>query len=161
MWPWWRGTRVDDIPAPPGLAALYEREWAPLLRLAYLLVGARTVAEDLVQDAFLRLHAAWARVDDPLAYVRTCVVNGARDHHRHRAVVDRTPVPRAEAVVDRPDELGHVLAGLPVRQHAALGLRYHLDLSDEAIAAALGCRPSTVRSLLRRGLARLREELVR
>ena len=60
---------------------------------------------------------------------------------------------------DSPGELWDVLDRLTQRQRTALVLRYYLDLPEEEIAAVLRCRPSTVRSLVLRGLARLREEL--
>jgi RNA polymerase sigma factor (sigma-70 family) len=92
-------------------------------------------------------------------YLRTSVVNGCRDLHRHGAVVARNPLPRPDDVVDHHDELFDALAKLPWRQHAALVLRFHVDLAEHDIAETLGCRPSTVRSLTRRGLATLRKAL--
>ena len=61
--------------------------------------------------------------------------------------------------IDHHDELGDALHALPWRQQAALVLRYHLDLTETDIAEALGCRPSTVRSIIKRGLDTLRKEI--
>ena len=141
------------------LGLLYSTEWQKLVRLAYLLTSSKSLAEEIAQDAFVRLQEAGSRVRNPGGYLHTSVVNRCRDVHRHRAVVERSQRPRPEVTVDEHDELFDALSVLPHRQHAALVLKYHLDLSEREIAEALGCRPSTVRSLTRRGLAALRKEL--
>jgi DNA-directed RNA polymerase specialized sigma24 family protein len=64
------------------LAAVYSADYERLVRLAYLLTGSRVIAEDLVQDSFLRLHDRWDDVRAPSAYLRTVVVNACRGHHR-------------------------------------------------------------------------------
>ncbi len=137
-----------------------------LVRLAYVLTGSSDTAQDLVQDAFVGLHRRWGSVDQPVAYVRRSVVNGATSHHRRTARTRRNEVPGAdrerllEAVpsrADQPDELTDALRSLPDRQRAAIVLRYYADLPDAAIADALGCRVGTVASLIHRGLAALRE----
>jgi RNA polymerase sigma factor (sigma-70 family) len=144
---------------PTGLAELYEREWSSLLKVAYLLTSSRSTAEEIVQDAFVRLQTTRTRVLNPAAYLRTVVVNACRDQHRHQAVVDRTPLPPPEPTLAEHDELFDALARLPWRQQAALVLRFHVDLPEQAIAATLDCRPSTVRSIIHRALATLRKEL--
>lgn len=58
---------------PAGLVAAYEERWLPLTRLAYLLTGNRAVAEELVQDVFVRARPAWDRIDQPAGYLRTAV----------------------------------------------------------------------------------------
>lgn len=164
----------DDLTEDPDedrwvqLEALYRVEHAPMVRLAHLLVGDRTVAEELVQDAFLRLHDHLDRVDEPGAYLRTTVVNLCRGDGRRRATAQR----HAHTVADRrtvdppplPAELGEVwqaLQTLPARRRDALVLRYYADLSTVEVARLLGARPSTARSLIRRGLASLQEVLDR
>ncbi len=142
-----------------GIAELYEREWASLVRVAFLLTSSRPTAEEIVQDSFVRLQTTRATVLNPAAYLRTVVVNACRDVHRHQAVVDRTPMPAPEPSVAEHDELFDALARLPWRQQAALVLRFHVDLAESDIASALDCRPSTVRSLIHRALATLRKDL--
>jgi RNA polymerase sigma factor (sigma-70 family) len=114
-----------------------------------------------VQDAFVRLHGRWRRVDNPGGYLRTSVVNGCRDVRRrlvrYRAREPRLAV-RAETY-DAPDELSDALTALPVRQRAVLVLRFYGGMSEAEIAATLGIRPGTVKSSLHRGLERLRREL--
>ncbi len=141
------------------LVDLYRREWAPLVRVALVLVGSSPVAEEIVQDAFVALQSTSTRVLNPGGYLRTSVMNACRSAHRHQRVVDKTVLPRPAPVIDQHDELSDALAALPWRQQAALVLRYHLDLPESQIADALGCRPSTVRSLVKRGLETLREEI--
>ncbi len=141
------------------LEDLYRREWPTLLRVAYLLTGSEAISEELVQDSFVRLQRAGDRVANPGAYVRTSVVNAACSYHRHRAVRDRTVLPRPEPVLAVYDELGDALSKLSWRQHAVVVLRYYLGLTEADIAETIGCRPSTVRSLERRALAVLRKEL--
>ena len=141
------------------IAELYEREWPSLMRVAYLLTSSRSIAEEIVQDAFVRLHASRTAVLNPAAYLRTSVVNACRDTHRHQAVVDRHPPRAPEPTIAEHDELFDALARLPWRQQAALVLRFHVDLAERDIAAALGCRPATVRSLIHRALTTLRKDL--
>ncbi|MFM7919654.1 MAG: sigma factor, partial [Planctomycetaceae bacterium] len=54
-----------------------------MVRLAYVLTRNAEVSDEIVQEAFLRLHANWNRVDNPAAYLRKAVINGCHSHHRH------------------------------------------------------------------------------
>jgi RNA polymerase sigma factor (sigma-70 family) len=138
------------------------RQWRePMARLAYVLTSDSSRSDEIVQDAFLKLHANWSRVDNPVGYLRTAVVNGCRSHHRHLAVVRRAPVGR-ESVADlATNELGDAVAKLDYPYRAALALRYFCDLADDEIAHALGVRPATVRTRIRRALIKLRTEIER
>jgi RNA polymerase sigma-70 factor (sigma-E family) len=145
--------------APVGFVTLYRERHAEMVRFATLLVGSPDVAQDLVQDCFVRLHRRWSTVRDPVSYLRRSVVNACHSHHR-RAQRERAHVARSRP--DQPtadlaaDELSDALARLPHRQRAALVLRFYEDRSEDDIATILGCRPGTVGSLIHRGLARLR-----
>ena len=141
------------------LIDLYRREWSPLLRAAYALVGSLPTAEEIVQDAFVGLQSTRATVLNPGAYLRRSVINGCHSTHRHASVVSRTVIPAYGPAIDAHDEIGDALRALPWRQQAALLLRYHLDLTEADIADALRCRPSTVRSIIKRGLDTLRKEI--
>ena len=139
------------------LVSLYRARYLPMVRLAFLLTGSNELAEEIVQDAFIRLRAR-AGVADLPSYLRTTVVNACRDHHRRagaqtRALVRLRPV---EETVDAIDELHDALARLPARQRAVIVLRYYEGLSEAEIAGLLGCRAGTVKSLAHRGLATLR-----
>jgi RNA polymerase sigma-70 factor (sigma-E family) len=149
------------------LADAYVRCAPGGIRLAYLLTGDRTVAEDLVQEAFVRFVGRLRFLRDPEAfepYLRRTIVNLSKNHFRRRAVerayLEREG-PRIEDVSTDPDvvtydTLRSALLGLPLRQRTALVLRYFEDLPDATIAELLRCRPATVRSLVARGLEALR-----
>lgn len=157
--------------APGGrLGELYLRHAPEAVRLAYVLTGDRSLAEDLVQDAFARLAGRFAHLRDPAAfdaYLRRTVVNLAYSYFRRRRV-ERAYLEREGSLV-RPnapagdpetrDEVWTALQRLPVRQRAAIALRFYEDLPDDRIADVLGCRPATVRSLIHRGLQTLRTEV--
>lgn len=146
------------------IAALYRVEQPGLVRLAHLMVRNASVAEELVQDAFLRLHPHLGTTENPGAYLRTTVVNLCRAHHRRAGVAERH-APDASPVVAPPSlpvDLSATwiaLGALPDRQRQALVLRFYLDLPDDEIAVLLDARPGTVRSLVSRGLAQLKEVL--
>jgi RNA polymerase sigma-70 factor (sigma-E family) len=149
-------------PAPMSYEDCYREQFRPQVRLAYLLTGSHEAAQDVVQDAFVRLHRHWSSVETPAAYLRRSVVNGCNSHHR-RVRLERTrrPDPAAAAADLDADEISDALDALPRRQRAALVLRFYLDLPDAEAAEILGCRVGTVGSLVHRGLARLRKDIER
>ena len=152
--------QVDQARAagPDGFDDLYRREYEPMLRVAYLLVDSDQLAEEAVHDAFAKVFERWRRLDQPGAYLRTCVINRCRDLQRRRRLERSRAVASAPEATDlEADEVVDALAKLPMRQRAALVLRYYEDLSEADIAEALGVRPGTVKSLLSRGLDQLRE----
>jgi RNA polymerase sigma-70 factor (sigma-E family) len=155
------------------IGELYRQHAAAAIRLAYLLTGDRVVAEDLVQDAFVRLAGRLAHLRDAGsfdAYMRKTIVNLSHSYFRRKRVerkylkrarvlvepdTDRTP---GRSVEDR-EVLWTALGKLPERQRAALVLRFYEDLSEAQVAEILRCRPGTVKSLVSRGLERLRIEM--
>jgi RNA polymerase sigma-70 factor (sigma-E family) len=151
-----------------GFAEFVRAQTQGLLRTAYLLTGSGSAAEELVQDTLVRLFGKWQLVqaaDQPVAYVRRAMTNTYLNERRRassreiRLEVVPERVDDADAtkrVADR-DELWPLLRALPSRQRAAIVLRYYSDLSDADVAAALDCRVGTVRSLISRGLASMRE----
>ncbi len=143
--------------------AFYLENFSRLVGLALVLTGSKELAEDLVQDSFVRLHRHFDSVEAPDRYVRQIVVNACRSHFR-RAGRERSKRPLlyvVDGVTDASSsgELADVLLTLPYRQRAAIVLRFYSDLSEAEIAELLGCRPGTVGSLIHRGLERLRREL--
>jgi RNA polymerase sigma factor (sigma-70 family) len=149
------------------LADAYVRSAPGGVRLAYLLTGDRAVAEDLVQEAFVRFVGRLRFLRDPNAfepYLRRTIVNLSKNHFRRRAVERafleregrRTEDVSTDPDVATYDSLRSALLRLPLRQRAALTLRYFEDLPDATIAELLRCRPATVRSLIARGLEALR-----
>ena len=154
-----RSPSVSGDGWPADLLTLYHERWVTLTRLAFVLTGDRAVAEDLVQDVFVRARGRWAQIDEPAAYLRTAVVNATRDWARRAAVAERHRPRSAPPAVDHPDEVWDALARLDHRRRAAIVLRFYDDLPDAEIAALLHCRPATVRTLVHRGLRDLRREL--
>lgn len=149
------------------LAELYVRSAPDALRLAYLLTGDRGLAEDLVQEAFARFVGRFHHLRDPEAfdgYLRRTIVNLSKNVFRRRAVerayLDRqAALPEVEQLdpdIPEHEAMRTALFTLPARQRAAIVLRYYEDLSESDIADILRCRPATVRSLVSRGLQRLR-----
>ena len=146
----------------PSFIELYRETYAPMVRLAVLLTGSEVLAEDLVHDAFVRVHARWARVESPTSYLRAAVVNACRSARR-RARLERSVAARSHAAVASldADELFDALAALPYRQRAAIVLQYYEGLSQAEIAGVLACREGTVASLVHRGLEQLRRVIER
>jgi RNA polymerase sigma factor (sigma-70 family) len=146
------GTRVDQT-----FEGIYRAHRPAMMRLAYLLTGSNEVAEDVVQDVFLRA-GSHLPLEHPASYLRTSVVNACRSHHRRAVVARRHAPPPAPLVMPRElVDFRDVLLQLGLRQRTAIVLRYFCDMDDAAIAELLSCRPATVRTLVHRGLARLRE----
>lgn len=152
---------VVDGRWPPELVDLYVDRRTDFVRLAYLLVGHREVAEELVQEAFVACAPRWPELDRPQAYLRTAVVNGGRSWLRRLQLERERTRAAAESVEMEPDELWDALGRLDERRRAAIVLRFYEDLPDGEIAEALDCRPATVRTLIHRGLHDLRREVPR
>jgi RNA polymerase sigma-70 factor (sigma-E family) len=150
-----------DIPADRdrGFEALYQREYEPMLRVAYLMLSSRESAEEAVHDAFAKVYERWDRTDNPGGYLRTCVLNRCRDLGRRRLTATRRRRERVEDQELEARELLDALAALPVKRRAAIVLRYYEGLSEAEIASALGVAPGTVKSLVSRGLDQLRKEI--
>jgi RNA polymerase sigma-70 factor (sigma-E family) len=132
-----------------------------LLRFAYVLCRDRDLAQDLVQDALVKTHAKWSRVDAPDAYVRRAIVNDFLSFKRRRSsrdvVTDQVPERSVDpAFSEDRDAMWRVLAELPRQQRAVLVLRFYEGLDDDAIARCLGCAAPTVRSHASKALATLR-----
>jgi RNA polymerase sigma-70 factor (sigma-E family) len=149
------------------LEELYERHADDAVRLAYLLTSDRELSRDLAQDAFVRVAGRFRHLRYPDAfdaYLRRTVVNLCMSHFRHERVereyLERegaAPAPVAEPPeVGTRDELRRALHRLPIRQRAAIVLRYYEDLSEEAVASAMGCSVPAARSLVSRGMETLR-----
>src|SRR5688572_26543489 len=128
------GEMADEGIEHGSLSELYVAYAPDGIRLAFLLTGDRTVAEDLVQDAFVRLIGRLRHLREPNAfwvYLRRTIVNLATSHFRHRRVerayLDRVAAPSPVTNVnDELDETMHrVLLGLPQRQRAAIVLRFY------------------------------------
>jgi RNA polymerase sigma factor (sigma-70 family) len=158
------------------LADLYRAESAGVVNLAYLLTGQRQLAEDLAQEAFLRVASKLRDVHPDAfgAYLRRTVVNLVRSHFRH-ARVQRHYADRVEAEAARSRDAAESASGvadtetreglwaalqqLPVHQRETIVCRFYLDMSEEQTAATLNVRVGTVKSATSRGVQALRASL--
>jgi RNA polymerase sigma-70 factor (sigma-E family) len=149
------------------VSALFVAEGARLVTLARFFVEDRTAAEDLVQEAFIRLSRSAHRIRDPeraAAYLRSIVINLARDHnrrglvslrHRPPAITDEPSAEETAAARESRLEVVAALHDLPRRQRDCVALRYYLELSVEDIATTLGLSRNSVKTHLQRGLRSL------
>jgi RNA polymerase sigma factor (sigma-70 family) len=137
----------------------FVRDTAPALRrYARAVTADPNQAEELLQQTYVRMVTTWHRRDaegGPLTYAKLVMV---RLHvGRLRTIVRRfrsAPAASPSAAADEVDSLRRLLAGLPPLQRVVLVMTYLDDLDDESIAAAIGRRPATVRSLRHRALLR-------
>lgn len=152
-----------------GLEELYRAHAPDALRLAYLLTGERALAEDLVQDAFVKVLGRFHDLRNRDAfwwYLRRTIVNLARSQFRRRRVerawLERQRPTEAASSTDHLAErerLQRALMTLRPEQRAAIVLRYYEDLSEADTGHALGVAVGTVKSMVSRGMERLRAEL--
>jgi RNA polymerase sigma-70 factor (sigma-E family) len=150
---------MDEMEYAAWVASCQQR----LLRSAYLITGDLHRAEDLVQDALVKVALRWAQLHDgnPTSYARTVI---ARDHvswwrrHRRETLVDvpdqenRTPDTTDERLV-----VARALGRLTRAQRAVLVLRHFDDLTERETAEVLGVSVGTVKSQNAAALARLRD----
>lgn len=153
------------------IARLFHAEATRLVRLARFFVDDRDAAEDLVQEAFIRLARSIQRINDPEAvpaYLRSIVLNLARDHNRrglvslrHRTTADPQPPGIDEEIELREDQKRVIdaLASLPLGQRNCLVLRHYVELSNPEIARTLGISVNTVKTHIQRGMAALEQRL--
>lgn len=173
--PWARQPKGGRSPLPAPVAApatrptielhgptfeeLFAAQYPAMVRLAQSLVDQRARAEEVVQDAFAAVYERYERLDNPTAYLRTCVLNGCRRVLRRRMLRRARPFGQ----VDREElAYNHVLDAvrrLPHRQRSMIALRYDLQLTDTEIAETLGVPVGTVKSNLHRALQTLRKEI--
>jgi RNA polymerase sigma factor (sigma-70 family) len=139
---------------------LYGRQRQSMVRLARLLTGSFEIAEELVQEAFVKLQLSPTVAENPDSYLRAVVTNLSWGYLRRRRL-ERAFRPHDRIVVPAPeiDETWAVVCRLPFRQRAVLALRYYEDLSEAEIADILGCRIGTVKSSHHRALATLKRQL--
>ena len=144
---------------------LFDEQYAPLCRLAFVIVGDRALAEEIVMEALLRTFSGFGRLRDPGradVYLRRAVVNLSRSGIR-RKLLERRAAAELRARPRRvethvPEDAAVVWAavrGLPERQRACVVLRYYEDLPEARIAEVLDCSVGTVKSQLSKARAKL------
>lgn len=166
---------VDQIvtertePQASHLEELYLRHAPQAVRVAFLITGDRQVAEDMAQEAFIRVAGRFRQLRFPDAfasYLRRTVVNLCiaefRKRRREQAYMDQVTAGGGTAAVfpdlESRDELRRALHRLPVRQRAAVVLRYYEDLSEQDVAKELKCSVAAARSLVARAMETLRPQ---
>lgn len=151
-------TRPDvEAELDSAFAWLFRDEYPAIVRTAYLMLGDREAAEDVAQEAFVRLYARWRRIsryDKPGAWVRRVAIRLA-SRARRRPVVSITRDPQAPMEGSPDPDLRAALMRLPANQRAAVVLHYLEDLPVAEVAVLMGCAPSTARVHLHRGRKRL------
>lgn len=147
---------------------LYRQEAGHLVGMIHSYCRDRSVAEEVVQESFIRLRQSLSRLEDrerAASYLRSIAFNLARSRFRHQAVVDRHRPAAAAGAVRTPEDhylladdqrvVVEALGRLSDRQRACLVLRYYEDLSEREIAATLGMSPNSVKVHVRRGMKAL------
>lgn len=145
---------------------LFRKEYGSIVRLAYLMLGDRALAEDVAQEAFTRMYARWWRVsryERPGAWVRRVAIRLA-GRTRSLRVREGEPLPadvRASTPPGPHLDLQEAIVRLPAAQRAAIVLHYYEDHPVAVVAQLLGCSTPTAKVHLHRGrkkLERLLEE---
>lgn len=154
--------------ADPELAELCRQEHPRLVGALALYVGDRRIAEELAQEAMIRLCQHWPRVrglDSPRAWLHGVAMNLARSWWRRwyaeRRAIDRHGIDADRADPDPADAVAvrRAVAGLPIRQRQALVLRYYAALPVREVAAQMRCAEGTVKSLTSHAIDSLRLQL--
>jgi RNA polymerase sigma-70 factor (ECF subfamily) len=172
-----RTNPAEASPPPPGgIEALFLALESPVLGYALRLVGDREVAEDLVQEAFMKLHAQFQQVREPRRWIYRTVHNLALNHRRGTTrlvpldgpadsspasdLVDPQPLPDEQ--IARWEGIGLVrltLESLDARSRELLRLKFHEDLSYKEISEATGLTPGHVGYILHHALKTIGTEL--
>lgn len=150
--------------APAGFEQVYVDQRPSIVRLAYLLVRSESEAEELAQEAFVRLYMNFEQVDTPAGFLRTVVARLASTSRSRRDMERLRLLAVADDARHEPSELDETwsaIGRLKPERATVLVLRFYEDLSHAEIARMLGCPTATVRSRVRRALADLRKELGR
>ena len=157
--------------ADRAVTALYRSHYRPLVRVAALLVQDLATAEEIVQDSFVAVHAAWRRLPDAdhaLSYLRRSVVDRSRSALRQHVVVNKlaprlTPdLPGSPAEADIKVERSAFISALwtlPARQREVVVLRYFADLPETQVASATGISAGAVKAHAAQAMSSLRAEL--
>lgn len=158
---------MSRTPSDSEYTEFVHASWPALYRTAYLMLGDRGEAEDLVQTALAKTYAAWPKVrsvEAAPAYARRVLVNTAASWFRKKSWRNERPTEDLPELAhdadpsDRPAVIS-ALGLLPPRQRAVVVLRYYDDLSVAETASALGVTEGTVKSQTSEALAKLRVQL--
>jgi RNA polymerase sigma factor (sigma-70 family) len=156
----------------PSLRQVFDAEESPLLRYAHGIVGQRETAEDLVQEAFLKLHSHWEEVTHPRAWLFRCIRNLAlshlRDHKRETPITDGQDFPshspdpdHALGKLEAVGALQLLVAELHEDDRALISLKYHEGLKYDQISQRTGLSVGNVGYKLHHALKNLADSLRR
>lgn len=159
--------RTDPLDGSPvDFDAFFELHHARLFAALCLTTGNRQEAEEIAQDAFLRVLERWERVsrlDGPEAYLFTTAMNMVRKRYRRAKIAARLAIPHADpapedafGIIDDRDVLVRALRNLTPQQRAAIVLTTILDIPSPEAAKVLGIKDSTVRGLAGKAREQLR-----
>jgi RNA polymerase sigma-70 factor, ECF subfamily len=160
---------ADMAETAPSFEEFYEAACQPLCTALYLVTGNRHEAEEIAQDAFVRVFERWSYVgmlEDPTGYLFRVSMNVFRSRYRRASLGLRRALFLAPAetddlaAVETHDAVVRLLRGLDPKQRAAVLLTAILDYSAEEAGRMLGIRASSVRSLTTRARARMKHEVV-
>ncbi len=163
------GRQDRDRDAAVAIESLFHAHYPRLAYTAFSLTGDWDLAEQLAQEAFLRLWRRWRWIADPQAapaYLQRTVLNLSRETIR-RKVIERRALkargrerpPAAEPDTAEMIALRRAIAGLPARKRECVVLRFLLGMSEAETASVLGVSVGTVKSQTHKGLRQLRERL--
>jgi RNA polymerase sigma-70 factor (ECF subfamily) len=157
---------VHDVVVVDTLESLFRAHYGRLVRALTLACGSQEVAADAVQEAFVKAHLRWKRIqhyDDPVGWIRRVAINNLRDDHRREsrksAALAREsafPPPAVRATDELPTDLGPILSQLPRQQRLAVALFYVDGMSVAEVADVLQLSEGAVKFHLHQGRARLR-----
>jgi RNA polymerase sigma-70 factor (ECF subfamily) len=168
---------VGEAARPETIEGLFAALESPLLAYALRILGEREPAEDVVQEAFMKLHAQFAEVREPRKWLFRTVHNLALNHRRATAKVVPMPVygegeemptidaePLPDEQIVRMEGIGLVrlsLTALDDRTRAVVKMKFEEDLSYKAIAERTGLSVGHVGYLLHHALKNMAGELRR
>lgn len=156
----------------PSIRDIFDSEESALLRFAYGICGQRETAEDIVQEAFLRLHEHWDEVQNPLAWlyrsIRNLALNHIRDHRKESPMQDgeewQSESPMASEVLGKMEAVGvlrMLMADMHDEDRNIIDLKYQRQMSYEDISKRTGLTVSNVGYKLHHLLKNLADSLRR
>jgi len=163
------GEKAAVAEEAPSFEEFYEATFQRLFTALCLVTGTRHEAEEIAQDAFVRVFERWDRVgtlEDPTGYVFRVSINVFRNRFRRASLGVRRGLSLAPAetddlaAVEARDELVRLLRPLNPQQRAAVLLTSILDYSADEAGRMLGIKASSVRSLTTRARAQMKHEVV-
>lgn len=158
-------TGVADVVVVDDLETMFRAHYGRLVRALALVAGSQEAAADAVQEAFVKAHLHWRRVqryDDPVGWIRRVAINKLRDESRRQGrkdrAVERLQGEMRDGEVEWSDgaDAAALLAGLPRQQRLAMALFYVEGLSVSEVSDTLGITEGAVRFHLHQGRNRLR-----